>query len=53
VKKNGGDRILLEVRESNRNARQLYDSFGFSQMGLRKDYYSDPPEHAILYELSL
>jgi len=31
--------FLLEVRESNPVAQQLYLSFGFSQIGLRKNYY--------------
>lgn len=31
--------FLLEVRESNNVAQQLYESFGFKQIGLRKNYY--------------
>lgn len=31
--------FLLEVRESNPVAQNLYKSFGFSQIGLRKNYY--------------
>jgi len=49
----GGTQILLEVRASNRSARRLYKSIGFTESGLRKGYYPDPPEDAILYELSL
>ncbi len=31
--------LFLEVRPSNRVARALYLSLGFSEIGLRKDYY--------------
>jgi ribosomal-protein-alanine N-acetyltransferase len=48
-----GNQILLEVRESNQSARALYRRAGFQETGLRKSYYSDPPEDAILYHLSL
>lgn len=53
VKGADGSRILLEVRESNQSARRLYSGLGFKETGLRKGYYPDPPEDAILYELSL
>ena len=32
--------ISLEVRESNKAARQLYDGLGFVECGRRKNYYS-------------
>jgi [ribosomal protein S18]-alanine N-acetyltransferase len=48
-----GSRIWLEVRESNRTARALYSKLDFEETGLRKGYYSNPPEDAILYQLSL
>lgn len=36
----GGARsLLLEVRPSNDNALRLYRHFGFSQIGVRKNYY--------------
>ena len=31
--------FLLEVRESNPIAQRLYQSFGFKQIGIRKNYY--------------
>ena len=31
--------FLLEVRESNPIAQNLYQSFGFKQIGIRKNYY--------------
>jgi len=45
--------ILLEVRESNRAARRLYEKSGFQISGRRKSYYQDPQEDAILYTLRL
>ncbi|MGA2965336.1 MAG: ribosomal protein S18-alanine N-acetyltransferase [Terriglobales bacterium] len=43
--------VLLEVRESNRPARRLYEKHGFGEVGRRRAYYSDPPEDAVLYAL--
>ncbi len=43
--------ILLEVRESNLPARQLYEKHRFREVGRRRGYYKDPPEDAILYAL--
>ncbi len=40
--------ITLEVRESNYNAIKLYDKMGFSRVGLRKNYYKNPTENALL-----
>lgn len=40
--------FLLEVRESNAPAINLYKSMGFEQVGFRKRYYRDPDEGAIL-----
>ena len=39
---------FLEVRESNTAARNLYHSYGFRDMGRRKNYYSLPVEDAIV-----
>lgn len=33
------DMVLLEVRRSNANAQQLYQSEGFHELGVRKAYY--------------
>lgn len=43
----------LEVRESNRAARALYQLAGFRKVGERQAYYSDNQENAVLMELSL
>lgn len=40
--------LTLEVRVSNENARRLYDSMGFQQVGLRKKYYEKPREDALI-----
>lgn len=44
-----GSRCLrLEVRVSNENARALYARMGFQQLGLRKNYYHNPKEDALI-----
>jgi ribosomal-protein-alanine N-acetyltransferase len=50
---NGARRAFLEVRQSNRPARKLYESLGFSPNGLRTAYYSNPPEDAVVLACSL
>lgn len=40
--------LSLEVRESNRNARNLYDRHGFLPVGRRRNYYQDPNEDALI-----
>lgn len=40
--------ITLEVRPSNIKALNLYKKFGFNQEGLRKSYYSDNNEDALI-----
>jgi ribosomal-protein-alanine N-acetyltransferase len=44
--------LLLEVRESNAAARSLYAKRGFVQTGLRKGYYHDNHENAVLMTLT-
>ena len=44
----GCDSISLEVRRSNAPARALYESFGFRQEGVRKDFYIKPVEDALV-----
>lgn len=41
----------LEVRESNRAARNLYSRLGFLEAGIRRNYYADPPEDGIVMKL--
>lgn len=40
--------VNLEVRESNSPAIKLYEKIGFQSVGLRKNFYSDPRENAVL-----
>jgi ribosomal-protein-alanine acetyltransferase len=47
----GAAAVFLEVRESNRAARALYEKCAFLESGSRRGYYADPPEDAILYRL--
>ncbi len=49
----GAASALLEVRESNMAARQLYENAGFKQVGRRLGYYSNPPEDALLFKISI
>lgn len=48
VRSHGGKSVFLEVRESNRAARSLYEKWAFIQVGRRKMYYQNPPEDALL-----
>lgn len=40
--------ISLEVRESNLPARNLYESYGFTAEAVRKGYYHNPVEDALI-----
>ncbi|MBE6900540.1 MAG: ribosomal-protein-alanine N-acetyltransferase [Ruminococcaceae bacterium] len=52
VKEKKTDVIFLEVRASNLPAIALYEKAGFVFCGLRKDYYTDPKENALLMRLA-
>lgn len=41
-------RLMLEVRSSNMGAQALYEKMGFTQVGLRKNYYRNPKEDALI-----
>jgi len=43
-----GELLTLEVRQSNADAISLYENFGFITEGIRKNYYSDPKENALI-----
>jgi [ribosomal protein S18]-alanine N-acetyltransferase len=45
--------VFLEVRETNRPARALYEKWGFVEVGRRKGYYSGPGEDALVYRYTL
>ena len=40
--------LSLEVRSSNAPAIALYEKLGFTQVGLRKNYYHKPKEDALI-----
>lgn len=44
----GVETIFLEVRRSNREAQGLYGRFGFATVAVRRDYYEDPREDALV-----
>ena len=43
--------LTLEVRDSNASARALYAKHGFSEVGVRKNYYDHPKEDAVIMTL--
>lgn len=45
----GGGTASLEVRPSNKAALGLYGSFGFTQIAVRRAYYSKDNEDALLF----
>lgn len=40
--------MSLEVRESNTGARKLYKSYGFAEEAVRRGYYHNPSEAAVI-----
>ncbi len=48
VGKEGVSNVFLEVRESNCAARGLYLSRGFEEIGIRRRYYKNPVEDAVM-----
>lgn len=47
------ERIVLEVRSSNREAIDFYEHHGFRIVGRRARYYANPADDALLLSLSL
>jgi ribosomal-protein-alanine N-acetyltransferase len=50
--KRGVERITLEVRASNTDAQEFYKKFGFQEVAIRKRYYRDTHEDAIVMWLN-
>lgn len=48
VEREGAKFVSLEVRPSNFAAANLYQKLGFEILGIRKDYYHNPKEHALI-----
>lgn len=53
LKANGFKKIFLEVREQNKSAIAVYEKLGFETIAVRKNYYRDPVEHALIMQLSM
>jgi len=45
---NGMESMTLEVRVTNEAARHLYQQLGFVEAGIRKNYYSETKEDALI-----
>jgi len=48
ARKEGISRLTLEVRKSNIIAQRLYEKYGFVTCGIRKSYYADNNEDALI-----
>lgn len=46
----GVKRTFLEVRKENERAKKLYEKEGFVLIGVRKGYYKDPADDALIYQ---
>ena len=44
----GLETLFLEVRSKNLPAMKLYSALSFKQISIRKNYYKDPPDDAII-----
>jgi len=44
----GAEYAVLEVRQSNKIAIRMYNTFGFSKTAVRNNYYSDNQEDAVI-----
>ena len=49
----GVKKLLLDVRESNREARAFYTDMGFQEDGIRRRFYENPQEDGILMSREL
>lgn len=49
----GVESAFLEVRDSNVPAQQLYQSFGFTAVGRRRNYYHRPMEDAVVLRAAI
>lgn len=49
----GMPEVVLEVRLQNAAARRLYESHGFRSVGMRRNLYTDPPDHGVVMQLWL
>jgi ribosomal-protein-alanine N-acetyltransferase len=52
IRSRRGKQVFLEVRASNRAALALYEKWAFVEAGVRKSYYQDPAEDALVLRFS-
>ena len=53
LREKGCCKLTLEVRASNASAIALYERLDFKQIGLRKNYYRNPKEDALILQKEL
>ena len=53
AKRYNSKKIMIEVRSKNINAINFYKKNGFEQISIRKDYYKNPVDDALILERSL
>lgn len=53
ARERGVEALYLEVRVSNEAASKLYGRFGFTQVGVRRNYYDHPVEDGVVMVLRL
>lgn len=53
AKLRGSSYVVLEVRESNESAIRLYRRYGFKEVAIRRGYYEDTRENALIMMLHL
>lgn len=53
LRERGSCKLTLEVRSSNASAISLYERLEFRQIGLRKNYYRNPKEDALILQKEL
>jgi ribosomal-protein-alanine N-acetyltransferase len=44
----GASAALLDVRRANSDARRMYERLGFVERAVRRAYYADPPDDALV-----
>lgn len=53
LKAEGADQCFLEVRAANAPAIAFYRRLGFAAAGVRRGFYRDPPDDAVVMTLTL
>ena len=51
LNESGAERVSLEVRAHNISAGALYKKFGFIDIFIRENYYTDPVDDALIFQL--